>query len=187
MPGHVLRRSSVAAVGIFLTALVAMSLPIGAQQSPTSVLPPGDGRDIVAVSCTQCHSAAGFTALRQGRAAWKHQVYDMIERGAQVSPDEIETVVAYLARNFGPGVPISGPAPVPVTLAAGPGSELVASRCAICHGVDRVVSANRPRTQWSVIVRRMEFLGSNLSATQRDAIIAYLAINYGAPQAGLRK
>jgi mono/diheme cytochrome c family protein len=66
-------------------------------------LPPGPGRDIVAVACWQCHGLNAFTWLRQGEQAWRHQVYDMILRGTQISPSEINTVVTYLTTNFGPG------------------------------------------------------------------------------------
>ena len=31
---------------------------------------------------------------------------DMMERGAKLTPDELETVVAYLAKNFGKGAPV---------------------------------------------------------------------------------
>ena len=36
-----------------------------------------------------------------GTVGWRNMVHEMILRGAQLSPDEAETLVAYLAKNFG--------------------------------------------------------------------------------------
>src|ERR1700677_1646113 len=99
-----------------LLAFGAAALPLRAQQD--NGLPPGEGRDIVAVTCSQCHSLNAITQLREGPAAWRHQVYDMVERGAQVSPAELDTVVHYLATHFGPGVPFPGPSPAHIALPA---------------------------------------------------------------------
>ena len=57
-----------------------------ARVAGSNTLPDGEGRDIVAVACSQCHGLNAFTWLRQGPQAWRHQVYDMILRGTQISP-----------------------------------------------------------------------------------------------------
>lgn len=161
-----------------LLTLGAAALPLRAQQD--NGLPPGDGRDIVAATCSQCHSLNAVTQLREGRAAWRHQVYDMIERGAQVSPGEIDVVVNYLATHFGPGIPFPGPTPAPIALPAGTGMDVVASRCSLCHGIDRVVAVKRTRTQWSNIMTRMLYLGAPLTPDQAKTVLDYLSTNYGA-------
>ena len=91
------------------TAALVLSVTAGLAQQP-GALPPGQGRDIVAVACTQCHAPDAFAHLRQGAEAWRHQVYDMILRGAQVGPGDIDAAVKYMTTNFGPGVPFPGPA-----------------------------------------------------------------------------
>jgi sulfite dehydrogenase (cytochrome) subunit B len=165
---------------LFLFALVvalgAASVPLGAQQD--NGLPPGDGRDIVAATCSQCHSLTAITHLREGRQAWKHQVYDMIQRGAQVAPAELDTVVNYLTANFGPGIPFPGQTPSHVVLAAGAGSEIVAGKCSLCHSVDRVVSVKRSRSQWTSLVAHMMYLGAPLTPDQSKSVVDYLSTNY---------
>ena len=57
------------------------------------------GRLVVAQACTTCHTTLGrmLQVHRQTADQWKDIVYFMISRGAQVMPDEIDAVAAYLA------------------------------------------------------------------------------------------
>ena len=57
------------------------------------------GRLVVAQACTTCHTTLGrmLQVHKQTAAQWKDTVYFMISRGAQVMPDEIDAVAAYLA------------------------------------------------------------------------------------------
>jgi mono/diheme cytochrome c family protein len=160
-----------------LAALTVAALPLRAQQD-ASPLPPGDGRDIVAATCSQCHALTAITHLREGSHAWRHQVYDMIGRGAQVSPAEIDVVVKYLTTNFGPGIPFPGQTPSSVHVIEAPGSTLVSSKCSICHGVDRVIAVDRPRAQWTAIVARMAYLGAPITPDESKAVVDYLSANY---------
>ena len=66
------------------------------------MLPPGDGRDMLATACTQCHGLAVIMSMREGPEGWKRHVYNMVMRGAQLTAREADTVIAYLATNFGP-------------------------------------------------------------------------------------
>jgi mono/diheme cytochrome c family protein len=159
-------------------ALGAAVLPLQAQQDPAA-LPPGPGREAVAGICSQCHSIRAVTQLREGATAWRHQIYDMIGRGAQVRPDEIEAMVTYLTANFGPGIPFPGQTPSQVQLAHAPGSDLVTAKCSLCHGVDRVIAAKRSRGQWDTIVKKMTYLGAPVTADQAKTIVTYLSTAYG--------
>jgi cytochrome c5 len=164
----------VAAIG----ALAAV--PAAAQQQRhASPFPPGDGRQIVAVACTQCHAPSAFTGLREDANAWRQQVYDMVLRGAQVGPGDIDTVVNYLAINFGPGIDV--PPPVrEVTLPDGPGRDLVEKDCVLCHGLDRVAAVKRSPIGWSDVLKRMEFYGAPVSGRDEQTIMAYLESKFGA-------
>jgi hypothetical protein len=111
---------------LLLSALAALPLavatPLHAQT--TASLPQGDGRDLVATACSQCHTLSVIMAGRDGPVGWKRHVYNMVLRGAQLSPREADTVIEYLITNFGPGAPAAGSAPLP----SGPGKELVETR-----------------------------------------------------------
>jgi mono/diheme cytochrome c family protein len=59
------------------------------------------GRLAVAQACTTCHTTLGrmLQVHKQTAPQWKDTVYFMISRGAQVMPDEIDAVAAFLAQS----------------------------------------------------------------------------------------
>ncbi|MGH9786807.1 MAG: hypothetical protein ACRD88_21775, partial [Terriglobia bacterium] len=86
-------------------------------------LPPGDGRDLVAAVCTQCHALRPIVMKRDGVGGWRDTVQEMVIRGAQLLPEEAETVVRYLAANFGPGLnPMQTGTLPPGSAASSPGA-----------------------------------------------------------------
>ena len=92
----------------------AVALPAGSkrpemlQQSRGAAdgqLPPGAGRRIVQQDCTLCHGIDSITRSRFSRAGWRATVRDMMNRGAPITEGEYQTVVDYLAHNFGASDP----------------------------------------------------------------------------------
>ena len=163
-------------VSAAVAALWLASAPASAQQ-PANALPPGDGRDLVAAACTQCHALTVILAMRDGPIGWKRHVYHMVMRGAQLNAREVDTVLAYLDANFGPGQRM--PPAKPVALPAGPGKELVETRCTMCHDLERVTAAKREKREWeSVVANMLERFGLQAPDEAR-AIAAYLETNYG--------
>lgn len=164
-----------------LLACVTSGLPLvaGAQAAPGG-LPPGPGSEIVAVACVQCHGTGPFLQMREGIEGWRLQVYDMILRGAQIRPAEVPVVAGYLAANFGFGQPLPA-AGAPVALKEGADRELVEQRCALCHGLDRLVATPRRSPEWHAIVARMGVLGAPLTAAEAQRVGGYLAMHYGTP------
>src|SRR6202451_4170361 len=105
-------------------AIVAAVAPSVAQNA--NPLPPGDGRDLVAVACSQCHYLGTIAKIRDGAAGWRVYVDNMVLRGAQLTPSEIDKVVDYLSLNLGPGANL--PPAKPVKLPDGQGKDLVETR-----------------------------------------------------------
>lgn len=157
-------------------ALALCGTLLGAAQAQEPVTwPPGEGADIVRVACTQCHAPKAFMQLRQGQEGWRRQVYDMILRGAQVQPGDIDTVVTYLSSHFG----IANYAAAPggahdVQLPAGAGKELIEQRCNLCHSLARAVGTRRTSGEWDAIVNRMLSVGAPISPTEARTISTYL-------------
>ena len=108
-------------------------------------MPAGDGRDIVAVACSQCHYLGTIAKIRDGAAGWRIYVNNMVLRGAQLTPAEIDKVVDYLSLNLGPGANL--PPAKPVTLPDGHGKDLVETRCGLCHDLERVATVKRSKTE----------------------------------------
>lgn len=161
----------------FAVAL-AVGHPVMAQQQQSPSLPPGDGRDVVAQACTLCHTLNTVLQLRQGADGWRSIVDYMVLHGAQLTPQQAEQAVEYLAINFGPGVNVPPPT-TQVTLPTGRGKDLVATNCVICHGLDRVAASRRTPSDWQAVLARMQFLGAPLSSSDKETIAAYLDSNFG--------
>ena len=76
-----------------------------ADEGWSELLPPGEGRDLVVTSCNTCHNLKTVVQMRKVKAGWAKSVNDMIQRGAQLFPEEIEPITAYLTKAFGASVP----------------------------------------------------------------------------------
>jgi competence ComEA-like helix-hairpin-helix protein len=72
-----------------------------APASDDTALPPGDGQAIVQQKCASCHALKVVTGKRASRQQWSTIVDQMVTRGAEVSDDDIDTLLDYLAKNFG--------------------------------------------------------------------------------------
>src|ERR1017187_2025756 len=70
-------------------------------KAPGPALPNGDGKQVVARMCTNCHGTAVFSGLRMSRDGWDAEVAAMVEKGAAGTEQEIRTAVTYLATHFG--------------------------------------------------------------------------------------
>jgi hypothetical protein len=51
--------------------------------------------------CTVCHDTARIRSTYRDEQAWIYVVNNMIERGAQVTPDEARRIVGYLFEHYG--------------------------------------------------------------------------------------
>jgi cytochrome c5 len=156
-------------------AIVAAAAPCRAQQN-ANPLPSGEGRDLVAAVCSQCHYLGTIAKIRDGAAGWRLFVSNMVLRGAQLTGPEIDTVVNYLALNLGPGANL--PLAKPIALPNGQGKELVETRCALCHDLERVAGVKRHKTDWPIIVANMVARGATASSEETQTITDYLAANF---------
>jgi competence ComEA-like helix-hairpin-helix protein len=82
---------------LLLTAFVYFAFVASAQ-----TLPPGKAKEIVQQQCGGCHALKVVTTKRATKEQWAVVVDQMVGRGADVPDDEIETLVDYLAKSFGP-------------------------------------------------------------------------------------
>ena len=59
------------------------------------------------------------------------------------------------------------------------GQQLVETRCAECHTLDRVTSASKSQQEWADTVDRMIERGASVDDQERESVVGYLAENYG--------
>jgi mono/diheme cytochrome c family protein len=83
----------VSAVGVSVFA--ASSLADQSQPPP-----PGEGLDLIQRSCINCHDIYMITTKRKTPDEWVALVNLMADRGAEVTPEEIDVIAAYLSQNF---------------------------------------------------------------------------------------
>ena len=91
-----------AALVLFLAAL--LTAPASTQSSsPSDDLPDGEGKKILQAQCTSCHALTEVTKFRgyYNRAQWRDIVVTMVEYGADLKKNEIETLADYLAQHLG--------------------------------------------------------------------------------------
>jgi competence ComEA-like helix-hairpin-helix protein len=63
-------------------------------------LPEGKGKEIILRACTGCHKAEAFLEYRHTKDEYAAIVVRMGQRGAPADREELETVAAYLTKNF---------------------------------------------------------------------------------------
>ncbi|MGP0076385.1 MAG: helix-hairpin-helix domain-containing protein [Bryobacteraceae bacterium] len=69
-------------------------------------LPAGKGKALVENTCGSCHGLDVVTAQHATKDGWQSIVDYMVSRGATGTPEELSTIVDYLAKNY-PTVPAS--------------------------------------------------------------------------------
>jgi competence ComEA-like helix-hairpin-helix protein len=83
-----------------LASVLVLCLATSAPAGKAPALPPGKGKAIVARTCKNCHALKVVTSKRATKEQWSALVDQMVSRGADLSDDEIDVVVDYLAKNF---------------------------------------------------------------------------------------
>ena len=82
--------------------LAVVSFPMTLPAAGQSDLPDGPGKALVERICSGCHGVGVFTDNRNTKERWGAVVDDMVSRGAEGTDEEINQVVEYLSKNFGP-------------------------------------------------------------------------------------
>ena len=94
-------------VARILIAFAGLALAsFAADEKEIKALPEGRGKDAVVKSCLECHGAANIRKARKESGEWSDSVDDMIDRGAKVEASQVESLVAYLVKNFGAGAKV---------------------------------------------------------------------------------
>jgi cytochrome c5 len=178
--------------------------PPAATPAPKPVeLPEGDGKPIATEFCQMCHKLTNLTKAHKNLDDWKDTIHTMIDRGASIPDDKIDTLAQYLAANFGPKDAASAanaPAAAPATPAASPdaaapstpstakivvelpdgdGKAIATENCQACHKLTNLTKAHKNLDDWKETVQTMIDRGANVQPEQIDTLVQYLAKNFG--------
>jgi len=157
-----MKRRIVYRSALILATCVGLSAPLRAQAG----LPDGPGRIEFEKICGTCHGLDRATALKLSEAAWKEKVDTMVQYGASGTMEDLASVTAYLAKNFGPpagdqpqalapaAAPAVGTAPAK-TLPEGKGKDLIDKLCVGCHKPDNFTTYQHTPEEWAAILVRM--------------------------------
>lgn len=74
-----------------------------AAAEPGASAPGNSGKAIMERMCTACHGLENIVSSRRTALEWGNVVDDMVSRGAKGTDAEIDQVIDYLTKNFGPG------------------------------------------------------------------------------------
>ena len=84
-----------------LLILILTFVTPGRGTVPQQELPDGEGKEVFAKKCSQCHSLEDATSSRRKRGQWDGIIMEMTELGAQFTDEEKSTILGYLSKNFG--------------------------------------------------------------------------------------
>jgi cytochrome c5 len=157
------------------TSTAEPSTPTLAPATSTSTVPPAaspglDGAALVAERCTVCHSIERIQNAAKTRDVWEDTVKRMIGKGANLSSDEKDIVINYLAETYKAN---ASSASTDLN-----GAALVQERCTVCHSTERIQNSSKTRDEWENTVKRMIGKGAVLNSDEKDAVINYLAETY---------
>lgn len=155
-----------------IVALIPMGVCLAASPEP---LPDGPQKAVVARQCSKCHPAEVLLGRLDTPKNWARKVESMINRGAELSDDDVVQINEYLNANF-------ALTPASVKLPDGPGKEALQKVCSTCHPAEVVANRGRHtglRWQWSDTVNQMMVRGAHGSAEEQDLIVDYLSKNFG--------
>ena len=177
-------------------AVAALDTRVAAQTAPA---PAADqkaqiekGRQVAAEVCTTCHTTFGrmVQVHKQTPEEWKDTVHFMISRGAQLMPNEIDSVVAFLAasaagtqtatqdagrggRGAGAGGRGAGAGGRGQQSPAVDGAAILQRTCQQCHEL-AVATKKMDSEDWAAVVTRMTTYGAALTAAERQTLTEYL-------------
>jgi len=95
--------------GILIVAFGSLAAAQSRQNDPfASKLPDGDGKQAVLEFCAgACHLSDRLINAHKTAEEWRKTVLQMVSNGAQLFPEDIDTVTKYLAANLSSSAPAS--------------------------------------------------------------------------------
>src|SRR4029450_11333109 len=115
-----------------LGAAVAVAIVVATLAAGPSLRQGDRGEQILNVSCTGCHDARPIQTQALDKDGWTKVVSVMVEKGAEIKPDDVPVLIEYLVNNHGP-------------LPDGAGKAILLNVCTQCHDLKRVIQHGATR------------------------------------------
>jgi cytochrome c5 len=143
-------------------AIVTAAAALAASPRPQQV---DRGEQILNGSCITCHDARPIRTQALDKDGWTKMVAGMVEKGAEVKPEDLPVLIEYLVNNHGP-------------LPEGAGKNVLLNVCTECHDLKRVLRHGATREQWEETLIAMLNEGAPLTEQDFPVLLAYLARNF---------
>jgi competence ComEA-like helix-hairpin-helix protein len=159
---------------IFLAAFCIAALSAQAQK-----LPDGPGKEVFEKVCAECHGLDLATGQKLTKAAWTTTVDSMAAKGAAATKEELEAIVNYLSKNFGPGEdPVASAVAAAKAMPEGAGKQIILRECTACHLPDHFTKYRHSNEEWQAIVVRMGTRVRAATKEELETVQKYLATNF---------
>ena len=89
-------------------AFLILAVPAMAQDDHPK-LPPGEGRDLMITTCSQCHDPERAATQRRDLAGFQDLMVEMQGNGLTAPQGDLDTIAQYLAKSFPPSLPLPKP------------------------------------------------------------------------------
>ena len=93
-------------MNIYRPALIFIPLLFSLPAQPQD-LPEAKGKDLYEKICGACHGTDVVFKTRTTKEKWKDTVDEMASRGAEGTDEQLDTIINYLAKCFGPRVNVN--------------------------------------------------------------------------------
>jgi mono/diheme cytochrome c family protein len=82
------------------TMVIFILVAIGCGPAATPTLDISKGKSVIESRCSTCHGLAQVQAAKNDLEGWQATVDRMVGRGAQLTPEQQQLVVKYLAKTY---------------------------------------------------------------------------------------
>jgi competence ComEA-like helix-hairpin-helix protein len=97
-------------MNIYRPALILLPILFSLPAQPQD-LPEAKGKDLYEKICGACHGTDVVFKTRTTKEKWKNTVDEMASRGAEGTDEQLDIIIDYLAKCFGPRVNVNKAAP----------------------------------------------------------------------------
>ena len=118
-----------------------------------------------------CHESDIIASQKLSAAGWTNSVNKMVRWGAQVTPEERDVLVPYLAAHF-------APRPVASHAHTEAGEATYKRACLACHEADIISQQKLNAAGWTNSVNKMIRWGAPVPDAEKQPLIDYLAAQF---------